>query len=70
MLARHLMPRADRREAFDRTPRGQAPGASTIPPEIAERSRNFDWDALKGAWPGDETIEELLEGLAELRSVR
>jgi len=70
MLARRLMPRVDRHEAFDRTPRGHIPGAATIPPEVVERARNFDWDALKGAWPGDETIEELLAELAELRSVR
>lgn len=70
MLAQHLMPRVDRHEAFDRTPRGQVPGAATIPPEVAERARNFDIDTLRGAWPGDETIEELMAELAELRSVR
>ena len=70
MLARHSMPRVELHAAFDRTPRGRVPGAATIPPEVVERARNFDWDALKGAWPGDETIEELLAELAELRSVR
>lgn len=70
MLAQHMMSRVDRHEAFDRPPRGHVPGAATIPPEVVERARNFDWDALKGAWPGDETIEELLAELAELRSVR
>ena len=70
MLAQHLMPRVDRHEAFDGTPRGQVPGAATIPPEVVERAKNFDIDTLKGAWPGDETIEELMAELAELRSVR
>lgn len=70
MVARHFMSRTDRHEAFDQTPRGEIPGASKIPSEVAERARNFDWDNLKGAWPGDETIEELLDELAELRSVR
>lgn len=70
VVARHFMSRTDRHEAFDRTPRGQIPGVVKMPPEVVERARNFDWDALKGAWPGDETIEELLEELAELRSVR
>ena len=41
-----------------------------IPPEVMERAGNFDIDTLKGAWPGDETIEELMEDLAELRSAR
>lgn len=70
MVAQHLMPRADEHEMFERAPRGQVAGPAKIPPEVAERARNFDWDALKGAWPGDETIEELLADLAELRSVR
>lgn len=70
ILAQHLMPRVELHEAFDRTPRGHMPGAAMIPPEVIERARNFDIDTLKGAWPGDETIEELMEDLAELRSAR
>ena len=70
MLARRSMPRVALHEAFDRTPRGHVPGAAAIPPEVVERAKNFDWDALKGAWPGDETIEELLAELAEIRSMR
>lgn len=70
IVARHLMPRADRHEMFERTPQGAAPGTAKLPAEFVERAKNFDLDTLKGAWPGDETIEELMEDLAALRSVR
>lgn len=71
IVARHLMPynnEAD--DAFDPLPRSVAPGASAMAPEVDGHSGDFDWDSIRGAWPGDETIEELLDQLDEIRSPR
>ena len=51
-------------------PRGELTGGPAILRDTGESARNFDWDSVGGSWPGDETIEELLDLLRELRSVR
>lgn len=70
IVARHLAPGTVADDIFEPLPRNVLSGAPGIPPEVEEQMREFDWDRIKGAWPGDETIEELLDQLAELRSVR
>lgn len=68
IVARHLMPYNEADDIFESLPRSVAPGA--IAPEVDEHSGEFDWDSIRGAWPGDETIEELLDQLDEIRSPR
>ena len=67
IVARHLTPHTEADDIFDPLPPSAAPGASLMSPEFEKQAREFDWDRIRGAWPGDETIEELLDQLAEIR---
>ena len=70
MVAQHIMRREDTHEMFERLPQGELTGGPAILRNTGESARSFDWDSVRGSWPGDETIEELLDLLRELRSVR
>lgn len=71
IVARHLTAHTEADDIFEPLPRSAAPGAPVMPSEVEKKQmREFDWDSIKGAWPGEETIEELLDQLAEIRSVR
>lgn len=70
IVARHLTPDTVADDIFDPLPQSVAPGAPILPPEVEKQMREFDWDSIKGAWPGEETIEELLDQLDEIRSAR
>ena len=70
IVARHLAPYTAADEIFEPLPRSSAPGFSVTTPESERQVSEFDWDSIRGAWPGDETIEELLDQLDEIRSVR
>lgn len=67
IVARHLTPDTEADDTFEPLPRSVAPGAPVLSPEFEKQAREFDWDSIKGAWPGDETIEELLDQLDEIR---
>lgn len=68
IVAGHLAPYTAADEIFEPLPRSALPGSSVITPEFERLAGEFDWDRIRGAWPGDETIEELLDGLDEIRS--
>lgn len=68
IVARHLAPYTAADEIFEPLPRSALPGSSVITPEFERLASEFDWDRIRGAWPGDETIEELLDRLDEIRS--
>ncbi len=67
IVARHLTPDTEADDTFEPLPWSVAPGAPVLSPEFEKQAREFDWDSIKGAWPGDETIEELLDQLDEIR---
>lgn len=67
IVARHLTPDTEADDTFEPLPWSVAPGAPVLSPEFEKQAREFDRDSIKGAWPGDETIEELLDQLDEIR---
>ena len=68
IVARHLTAHTEVDDIFEPLPRSAAPGAPVMPSEVEKKQmREFDWDRIEGAWPGEETIEELLDQLAEIR---
>lgn len=68
IVAGHLAPYTAADEIFEPLPRSALPGSSVITPEFERLASEFDWDRIRGVWPGDETIEELLDRLDEIRS--
>lgn len=67
IVARHFTLHTEADDIFEALPRSVAPGAPVVSPEFEKQAREFDWDSIRGAWPGEETIEELMEQLDEIR---
>ena len=67
LVARNLDAREEGDDLFEDLPRGEVPGEPVITPELEKKARDFDWDRLKGLWKIEQSTEELLEQLRELR---
>ena len=67
LVARSLHARQKVDDLFEDLPRGEVPGEPVITPELREKARKFDWDRLKGLWKIEQSTEELLAQLREMR---
>ena len=68
LVARNLDPRREGDEMFEDLPRGHGPGLPVRSPELEKKARDFDWNRLKGLWKIEQSTEELLEQIREMRT--
>ena len=68
LVARNLDPRREGDEMFEDLPRGHGPGLPLMSPELERKARDFDWNRLKGLWKIEQSTEELLEQIREMRT--
>ena len=68
LVARNLDPRREGDEMFEDLPRGHGPGLPIMSPELEKKARDFDWNRLKGLWKIEQSAEELLEQIREMRT--
>ena len=68
LVARNLDPRRESDVNFEYLPRGHGPGLPVMSPETDEKARKFDWNRLKGLWKIEQSTEELLEQIREMRT--
>lgn len=68
LVARNLDPRREGDEMFEDLPRGHGPGLPVMSPELEKKARDFDWNRLKGLWKIEQSTEELLEQIREMRT--
>lgn len=53
---------------FEEMPEGVVPGSPVISKELEEKAANFDWSRLEGLWEIDQSPEEVLAQIREMRS--
>ena len=68
LVARNIDPRREEDVNFEYLPRGHGPGLPVMSPETDEKARKFDWNRLKGLWKIEQSTEELLEQIREMRT--
>ena len=68
LVAHQIGERTETGGVFERLPRGYGPGLPAIRPELQEKARNCDWTELGKMWKVEQSLDELLEELRDLRS--
>ena len=68
LVARRIGEQTEGGRAFEHLPLGSGPGLPLITPELREKARKFDWNRLGEVWKVEQSLDELLEQLRELRS--
>ena len=68
LVARRIGEQTEGGRAFEHLPRGSGAGLPIITPELREKARKFDWNRLGEVWTVEQSLDELLEQLRELRS--
>lgn len=68
LVARRIGKREKGHAIFDQMPEGFVPGSPVISKELAEKAANFDWSRLEGLWEIDQSPEEVLAQIREMRS--
>lgn len=68
LVARQFGKREKGHAIFDQMPEGVVPGSPVISKELAEKAANFDWSRLEGLWEIDQSPEEVLAQIREMRS--
>ena len=68
LVARRIEAQPEAGGVSERLPRGYGPGLPTIRPELTEKARKFDWRELGKVWVVEQSLEELLDELRDLRS--
>ena len=68
LVAHQVGERTETGGVFERLPRGYGPGLPAIRPELQEKARKSDWSELGKMWKVEQSLDELLEELRDLRS--
>lgn len=70
LVARRIGERTGGGRVFEHLPRGSGPGVPLIPPDLREKARKFDWNRLGKVWKVEQSLDELLDQLRDIRSSR
>ena len=68
LVARQIGSREEGHAIFEQMPEGVVPGSPVISRELAKKAENFDWSRLEGLWEIEQSPEEVLAQIREMRS--